>query len=311
MIPTRLSQAPLDASLPVGGSPAARGVGELAFARSLPEALVSAFGLVTALGNAWLCLAAVTLAYVVGARSGLSRRSSAFALALGLGVLGLTLGLKHLFALPRPPLSAEGGFGFPSGHAAGTTVFWGGVALLTHYGTRRRRLSAASAVILLVAASRVVLGVHYLVDVVAGVGVGTAFLAAMARLSGRRDGGPTEPFLDPPRSRVTAAFVVAFVLVAAALAVAPSESKLLLGAGTAAGAAAAWHSLGHRAEAVEFDRSPASVAVGCVGPPIFLGSMVAVAELSTVAALVVAVGAVGGAGLLALPFAAASLSIRR
>lgn len=305
MIPASLSQASAGASLPVGELPvAARGVGELAFARSLPEFLVSAFGLVTHLGNAWLCLAAVTLAYVLGARSGLSRRHAAFALALGLGALGLTFGLKHVFALPRPPLSAEDGFGFPSGHALGTTVFWGGVALLTHRGTRRRRLSVASAVILLVSTSRVVLGVHYLVDVLAGVGVGVAFLAAMARLSGRRDGGSTAPLLDPTRSEVTAAFVVAFVLVAAALAVAPPESELLLGAGAAAGTAAAWHSLGRRADAAEFDPSPATVVVGGVGFPILFGSMVAVAELSTAAVFVVAVGAVGGAGLLALPFAA-------
>lgn len=308
---TLLSKAALGESLPVGGLPGARGVGELAFARSLPEALVSAFGLVTYLGNAWLCLAAVTLAYVVGARSGLSRRGAAFALALGLGALGLTLGLKHLFALPRPPLSAEAGFGFPSGHALGTTVFWGGVALLTRYGTRRRRLFVAGAVILLVSLSRVVLGVHYLADVAAGVGIGVAFLAAMTRLARRRGGSPTAPILDPTRSRVTAAFAVAFALVVAALAVAPSESELLLGAGTAAGAAVTWHSLGHRADATGFDRSPASAAVGGVGVPVLLGSMAAVAELSPVSALVVAAGAVGGAGLLALPSAAVRLSTRR
>lgn len=298
----------VEASLPVGELPvAARGVGELAAAGSLPEFVVAAFGFVTYLGNAWLCLAAVTLAYVVGSRSGLSRRSAAFALALGLGALGLTLGLKHLFALPRPPTAAEDGFGFPSGHALGATVFWGGVALLAHVGTRRRRLAAAGAVVLLVSASRVVLRVHYLADVAAGVAVGVAFLAAMAGLSDRGDSAAA-PFLDPTRAQVTAAFAVAFALVAAALVVAPSESELLLGAGTAAGAAAAWHYLGHRADAAELDRSPASVAVGGVGFPLLLGSMVAVAELSTVAVLVVGVGAVGGAGLLALPFAASSVT---
>lgn len=307
MTRTPPSRAPFGASLPV----AARGVGELEFARSLPEGLVSAFGLVTALGNAWLCLAAVILAYVVGARSGLSRRGAAFALALGLGAVGLTLGLKHAFALPRPPFSAEEGFGFPSGHALGTTVFWGSVALLTRYGTRRRRLSVAAAVVLLVAASRVVLGVHYLVDVVAGVGVGVAFLAAMTRLSERYGEGPTEPFFDPTRSAVTVAFVVAFALVAAALAVAPAESELLLGAGTAAGAAAAWHCLGHRADATDLGRSSSSVVVCGVGVPLVLGSMVAVAELPSAAGLVVAVGAVGGAGLLVLPFTATRLSARR
>ncbi|RDI73051.1 phosphatase PAP2 family protein [Halopelagius longus] len=298
------------ASLPVGGLPAAaRGIGELAAARSLPEFVVSAFGLVTHLGDAWLCLAAVTFAYVAGERSGLPRRSAAFALALGLGALGLTLGLKHLFALPRPPLAAEEGFGFPSGHALGATVFWGGIALLVRVGTRRRRLSVAGAVILLVAASRVVLGVHYVADVAAGVAVGVAFLAAMSRLSDRGE-SPAAPVLDPTRAQVTAAFAAAFVLVAAALVVAPSESELLLGVGTAAGAAATWHYLGHRANAAELDRSAASAAVGGVGLPVLLGAMVVVAELSTVAVLVVAAGAVGGAGLLALPFAASSIRRR-
>ncbi|MFC6826874.1 phosphatase PAP2 family protein [Halopelagius fulvigenes] len=304
------SEPALGALLPVGELPvAARGIGELAAARSLPEFVVSAFGLVTHLGNAWICLAAVTLAYVVGSRSGLSRRGAAFALALGLGALGLTLGLKHVFALPRPPLAAEDGFGFPSGHALGATVFWGGIALLTGVGTRRRRLSVVGAVIPLVAASRVVLGVHYLADVAAGVAVGVAFLAAMARLSDRGESAAA-PVLDPSRAQVTAAFAVAFALVAAALVVAPSESELLLGVGTAAGAAATWRYLGRRADAATLDRSAASAVVGGVGLPVLLGAMVAVAELSTVAVLVVVAGAVGGAGLLALPFAASSV-IRR
>lgn len=300
-----------DAPVPDGLPSAARGVGELAFAKSLPDAVVSLFELVTLLGNAWLCLAAITLAYVVAPRLGLSRRAAAFALALGLGALGLTLGLKHLFELPRPPLAAEDGFGFPSGHALGTTVFWGGVALLAHRGRRRTRLSVAAAVIVLVSVSRVVLRVHYLVDVVAGVVVGVAFLAAMTRVGGGvRDGARTVPFVDPTHARVTAAFAVAAALVAAALVAAPPEGQLLLGLGTALGAGAAWHRLGERSS-FEVDRSPSSLVVAGVGLPVLLGAMVFVAESVTVAVLVVAVGAVGGAGLLSLPVAAASLSARR
>ncbi|HET6404282.1 MAG TPA: phosphatase PAP2 family protein [Candidatus Thermoplasmatota archaeon] len=90
-------------------------------------------------------------------------------------------GLKLLFARPRPEymLVETGGFSFPSGHATVGAAF---AMLLVwfagHYVTGRRFVVAVLAFALAwtvsMAASRMVLGVHYLSDVVAGVGVGMA-----------------------------------------------------------------------------------------------------------------------------------------
>ena len=74
------------------------------------------------------------------------------------------------------------GFGFPSGHALAATVVYGGLALLVG---GRRAYAGAAAVVAVVSLSRVVLRVHYLVDVVVGIAVGSVFLAAAYGLGGR------------------------------------------------------------------------------------------------------------------------------
>jgi membrane-associated phospholipid phosphatase len=91
--------------------------------------------------------------------------------------------LKDLFAIPRPyavnpevatdaaQASAED-YSFPSGHAQGAATFWGGLAL--HY-QRGWLWVLAIAMMVLVALSRVVLGVHYPIDVVAGLVIGFSF----------------------------------------------------------------------------------------------------------------------------------------
>lgn len=94
---------------------------------------------------------------------------------------GVTLLLKVLYARPRPDfrLVEEIGHSFPSGHATAAAAF---SVLLLWFATRNLRgrplLVAAAAFSLLwasgMALSRMVLGVHYLSDVVAGVGVGMA-----------------------------------------------------------------------------------------------------------------------------------------
>ena len=87
----------------------------------------------------------------------------------------LNYGLKCFFASPRPPASQQlavaYGYGFPSGHAQTSACFWSYLSLDSW------SLSLAVvgvALVALVSASRVLLGVHYLADVVAGVVVGLA-----------------------------------------------------------------------------------------------------------------------------------------
>ncbi len=112
---------------------------------------------------------------------------SAALLPVALGGLALSSGLKGHFALARPPVEyhriAVGGLAFPSGHALGSTVVYAATALAVDFGTRTRRFAAAGLVVGAVALSRVVLGVHYLGDVVAGIAVGLAYVALVARLT--------------------------------------------------------------------------------------------------------------------------------
>jgi len=285
---------------------ATRGVGEIAFAESLPEAVTAVFWWLTHLGNPYLLLALVALAYLFGDRVGLSRRGAAFALALGLCAIGLTIGLKHLFGLPRPPTSYRGGLGFPSGHALGSTTFWGGVAVLAHRGRWRRRLAVSGAVVAVVALSRVVIGVHYLADVVAGVAIGSVFLAAAFALGPGFD--PTDrvgALARPDHRHVTALFAVALVLGLAGLLVAPGESELLLGIGTAGGGVAAWHRFGRRAAEARIEPSGRALAIGGGGAALALGVMSGTAKLADSAALILLAGAVGSVALLALPLVVA------
>jgi undecaprenyl-diphosphatase len=107
--------------------------------------------------------------------------------------------LKEVVDRARPELvdavAEAGGRSFPSGHALGGTVSFGLLALvlgplLPPAGRWAARLAAVLAA-LLVSASRVVLGVHYLTDVTAGVllGVGWLAISAAAFHAWRRDAG--------------------------------------------------------------------------------------------------------------------------
>jgi hypothetical protein len=59
-------------------------------------------------------------------------------------------------------------------------MVWGGLALVVgEGGLSRARLALAGGVVGLVSLSRLVLGVHYLVDIVIGVGLGTVVLAVL------------------------------------------------------------------------------------------------------------------------------------
>jgi membrane-associated phospholipid phosphatase len=125
--------------------------------------------------------------------------------------------LKALFRRGRPeledPVVQLTTYAFPSGHAFGATATYGALALVlvsTTAGKRRRvaLIAGAVALILVVAASRVIVGAHFLLDVSAGIAGGVALLSALllfferARrpvlhfaLSGQEQ--PQSPGLDP------------------------------------------------------------------------------------------------------------------
>jgi undecaprenyl-diphosphatase len=104
-------------------------------------------------------------------------------------------------ALPAPVAHAAGP-SFPSGHAMGSTILYGGIVLLVAPLLTRllRWLVVALAFVLVgaVCASRVLLGVHYLSDVVAGFVVGLAWLAlTVGVFETWRRGSGERPVGDP------------------------------------------------------------------------------------------------------------------
>ena len=107
-------------------------------------------------------------------------------LLLSASVNGL---LKLTFTTPRPSFLrpelaevTETSFGLPSGHAQNATAIWGLlVALLRPWPVRVGLVALIAAI----AWSRIHLGVHFLEDMVVGVGAGLVLLAAFLALQGR------------------------------------------------------------------------------------------------------------------------------
>nr|WP_241432725.1 phosphatase PAP2 family protein [Natrinema pellirubrum] len=156
------------------------------------------------------------------------RRRSALVISYAVAGLALLLSLKALFALPRPPadvmpIPLEGereGYGFPSGHAFAAAVVYGGLVSAYDRAGDPRALAAAAALVALVSLSRVVLGVHYLGDVIVGAALGVAFVAAMDRVT---------------RGDPTIGFAIALALSVPAFVIAGGREDALLGLGGAIG----------------------------------------------------------------------------
>ncbi|RQG96947.1 phosphatase PAP2 family protein [Natrarchaeobius oligotrophus] len=215
-----------------------RDVGVTELIRSnLPEWTVPLFEVAASFGDELLAVGVLGLVAAVGVvRS--SRRGSdrilehrtASLLAIVLGGLALTLVLKTAFGFSRPPaelqaIPRESG-GFPSGHTMAATILWLSLARWSDRGNPRARLVVASALIGLVGFSRLALGVHYLVDVVASVGFGVAYLLLAESFAGA----------DPAR-----AFGLAVALgVAAVLVTGGATDGWLAFAGCVGGATAWW-----------------------------------------------------------------------
>jgi len=109
---------------------------------------------------------------------------------LFLGSMFLNYWLKDWFQVPRPDpkvvkvlfASSASGYSFPSGHAQGAATFWGYLAVRSE---NRKLIYWAAALILLVSFSRIYLGVHYPVDVLAAMGLGLALVFGFRLLEKR------------------------------------------------------------------------------------------------------------------------------
>jgi membrane-associated phospholipid phosphatase len=139
-------------------------------------------------GSALLIVVSAVVAAIDYARHRNANVALFLLVVLG-GVLLINNGLKLIVDRPRPDVThlvGSSGSSFPSGHSASAAAAWFALALVVgrHWPRRRRAVAAASAAIIAaaVAASRALLGVHWLTDVVAGstVGWGWFLLCAIA-----------------------------------------------------------------------------------------------------------------------------------
>lgn len=147
-------------------------------------ALLAAARTVTLLGGAAVLTALVVIAVALLART--DRRRAVAVLALTAGAALVHSLLKVLVGRARPtftdPLVHLASQAFPSGHATNSTVVYGTLLLLTvpriGPAAGRRLLTLGVAVLVAgVAASRVLLGAHWLTDVVGGLLLGLTWLA--------------------------------------------------------------------------------------------------------------------------------------
>jgi len=156
---------------------ASRAIREAVPAELLPVVLV-----VTALGGANVPMVGLSLAYWNAEDH---REELLAVVATAFLALAMTLSLKWGIGLPRPPESAyravtpDSPVGFPSGHTIAATTVYGGVLVAFDRHRDRRLVVPVAGLVAAVGLSRVVLGVHYLGDVVAGAAVGLLLLGAL------------------------------------------------------------------------------------------------------------------------------------
>ncbi len=130
----------------------------------------------------------------------------AFVAAIGLGELALNNLLKLIVHRERPAvlhLVSAHGYSFPSGHTAAATATWLAVALLFGRGhsrvTRSVLLGGAVLIAISVAASRALLGVHWLTDVIAGLALGWGWFMLVAIIFGGRVQRLGDPVTNIPQ----------------------------------------------------------------------------------------------------------------
>lgn len=168
-----------------------RGLGGVEFAtEAVPEWLAVLAAGLTQLGDSWFAGVLLVVVYWRYRSKAIDTMTVAGLWLLGVGLTGW---IKETLMVARPnatPVAIDEfwwgleivlehtatatGYGFPSGHAVTATVLYLGLASYLPVSTRRRRTIAAIGLLTMVSATRVVLGLHYLVDVIAGVGLGLA-----------------------------------------------------------------------------------------------------------------------------------------
>jgi len=167
---------------------------------------VDALRWTTQLGSSVFVVSALT---TVAAVDYLRRRSLevfAFVAAVGLGQLALSNALKVLVQRERPSvlrLVAAHGYSFPSGHTVAASASFAAIALVLgrdrSHRTRAALAGGAALIAVSVAASRALLGVHWLTDVLAGLAIGWGWFTIVAIAFGGRAQRLGDPLSDHPQ----------------------------------------------------------------------------------------------------------------
>ena len=122
------------------------------------------------------------------------------------GGLLLNVAVKHAVQRPRPEwgyaLQALETYSFPSGHTAGAMLFYGVVVVwlwprMRCLGAQLALSIAAMLMVLLVAASRLVLGVHFMTDCVAAV-IEAGVWLAICLFGAQRSFAISSPWVGEP-----------------------------------------------------------------------------------------------------------------
>lgn len=277
---------------------------------AFPEWLAFLVAFLSHLGSVWFVAPAVVLAYWY-----VDPHRFASWIGIVLGCYAVMIGLKGFFETPRPgvdpavaveslplpvavvyaPAVEIGTSSFPSGHAMAAVVVWTMLALEVEVGTRRQRVATALAAIGLVSLSRIVVGVHFPIDVVVGVLVGLGYVAAMLAIRNRTRARGR-------RAATTAVFATSVALASLALATdGRADTATLLGGSV--GAALAWRYVTPPREPLS--RTPRGVLPAVLGSGLLGG--IALTLLVVDSHLVwLVVGLIGGAVVVGLPAFAAT-----
>ena len=176
LVMVRLRWAPLEAA----DHDAATGINGLIAGNATLVAVVKAVTWLGSDGVLWTVVGAS--AVVLALRR--QWRLAVFLLVTGAGALILDPVLKSLVGRLRPvvahPIAHGIGNSFPSGHALGSIVCYGAVLLVFLPAARGRWrtvfITAIVALVALIGISRILLGVHYVSDVIGAWAVGIAWL---------------------------------------------------------------------------------------------------------------------------------------
>ncbi len=161
---------------------------------------------ITQLGSTPVIVAALLLTACFDYFRRHSREVFAFVAAVGIGELLLSNLLKVVVRRDRPDvlhLVVAHGYSFPSGHTVAAASSWLAVALVLGRDRSRRTRAlltgCAALVAVSVAASRALLGVHWLTDVVAGLAIGWGWFMIVAIIFGGRAQRLGDPVSDHPQ----------------------------------------------------------------------------------------------------------------